>query len=103
MSNIKNVMASKYPSKTKKESLQSITPPQPSYSWNNNRVIVVSILLGLVFLMVSLPGSYQATGNFFKFFDTNEFQRVFSFKSSLLHAVIFTIITFIVINIVNSI
>ena len=101
MASIKNMMAAKYPAQSKKEGLDPAIvpkPPQPSYSWNNNRVLVISILLGIVFLLVSLPSSYKTTGTFFGLFQDDEFSRVFPFKLSLIHAAIFTVI-----KIVNTI
>lgn len=106
MSSIKNVMASKYPS-VKKEGLQSSgvalpVPPLPSYSWNNNKVLIVSIILGIVFLLVSLPKTYETTGSFFGFIDKGELIRYFPSKISFLHALVFTVLAFITIKIVNS-
>lgn len=106
MSDIKNIMASKYPSK-KKEGLQqpfivSSTISQPSYSWNNNKVLACSFILGILFLIVSLPKTYQTTGDIFGIINKDDFTNCFSFKLSFIHSIIFIIMTYIFISVLNS-
>lgn len=105
MSDIKNIMASKYPSK-KKEGIQQTavvpTLPQPSYSWNNNKVLACSFILGIIFLLISLPKTYQTTGEIFNIINKDEFMKCFDFKLSFIHSIIFMILTYIFISILNS-
>ena len=94
----------KYPSKSQKEKLDSgvPVPPQPSYSWNKNKVFTISVLLGIIFLLLSLPGTYKATGKFFKLIDPSEFTRLFPATLSFIHAAVFAVIAFATIRVVNS-
>ena len=104
MSNIKNIMASKYPSK-KKENLQPAVlpaPPQPSYSWNNNKVLACSFILGIIFLLVSLPKTYETIGSMFNIINADEFSKCFDFKLSLINSIIFMILSYIFISVLNS-
>ncbi len=102
--NIKNMMASKYPTKSY-EKLQAdpTPPPQPSYSWNDSKILVVTVLLGVIFFIVSLPKTYQATSNMFNLADSEGLMKYFNTKLPLLHAAIFGVAAFILINIVNSV
>ena len=58
----------------------TITLPQPSYTWNNSKVLVVSIMLGLIFLLVSFPKSYGITNNIFGNVGNNNLAVAFPIK-----------------------
>lgn len=107
MSNIKTMMASMYPAKSMKEALQStpeITQPSPKCnSWDDNKVLVIVVLLGILYFILSLPKTYQATGNFFGWTSHNDLLSVFKIKMSLLHAVVFFVLSFCIIKIINTI
>ncbi len=110
--NLKLMMANMYPSKEKlqgnlKEKIQENAseniPVSSSYAWNDNKVLVTTVLLGIVFFIVSLPGFYQTTGNTLGIIKVEDFGKIFSIKSTVLHTIIFLLIAFILIKILNSI
>jgi hypothetical protein len=116
MSNIKDMMASKYPSytldkkpiikdKTKKLSKtksmkERLTTKSSEYNnkslSNNTKLLIVSLLLAVLFMMLSLPKLYKYTGG--KIINSNlnydNFTHLYNMKMPILHSILFFFISF---------
>ena len=103
MSNIRNTMASKYP---KKEHLQTFRTSEGDIlinsNWSNNKIIATSILIAIFYFLLTMSKSFSFTSGILGGSPVEDVTRVLSNKIVTVHTVIFLLIVFLIIKVINS-
>ena len=99
--NIKNVMASKYPTPIKSKEKLDSSPQTTGSKWNVNTIFIVTIVLSLFYFVLTNPHTFQFIGKFFPNLVSANLASNLDIKIVAINTLVFAIFTFLTITIAN--